>query len=222
MYWRLIPCEYLCSCDFVARIKCTVHRRTVGPVYVAMLMNMWVSSKRSPDLNQVRWHKWRFATWKSSALHKWCLHYATQCAYKYTKVNWFWSLGIIMQARCSNFARCLKRCIDHRGLNYKQLPPASYIHTSPAYNMVTVRAGNYRAYFVNRAHPWLLLVSSHTHLWNSWKRTLLVWLCWCAYCNYVAFNCAPLTPSHWDALWLGTEISPFCFSQIGAWLYTSF
>lgn len=66
-----------------------------------------------------------------------------------------------------------------------------------------VRAGNYRDCFVNQAHPWLLLVNSHTHPWNSWKRTLLVWLCWSAYCNYVAFNCALLTPS--DRGWAATR-----------------
>lgn len=61
-------------------------------------------------------------------------------------------------------------------------------------NPEAVRAGNYRGCFVNQAHPWLLLVNGHTHPWNSWKRTLLVWLCFSAYCNYVAFNCALLTP----------------------------
>lgn len=74
-------------------------------------------------------------------------------------------------------------------------------------NTEAVRPGNYRDCFVNQAHPWLLLVNSHTHHWNSWKRTLLVWLCWTAYCNYVAFNCALLTPSDWDALWPGTQMS---------------
>lgn len=74
-------------------------------------------------------------------------------------------------------------------------------------NPEAVRAGNYRDCFVNQAHPWLLLVNSHTHPWNSWKRTLLVWLCRSAYCNYVAFNCALLTPSDWDELWPGTEMS---------------
>lgn len=74
-------------------------------------------------------------------------------------------------------------------------------------NPEAVRAGNYRDCFVNQAHPWLLLVNSHTHPWNSWKRTLLVWLCWSAYCNYVAFNCALLTPSDRDELRPGTEMS---------------
>lgn len=73
-------------------------------------------------------------------------------------------------------------------------------------NPEAVRAGNYRDGFVNQAHPCLLLVNSHTHPWNSWKRTLLVWLCWSAYCNYVAFNCALLTPSDRDEPWPRTEM----------------
>lgn len=77
-------------------------------------------------------------------------------------------------------------------------------------------AGNYRGCFINQAHPWLLLVNSHTHAWNSWKRTLLVWLCWSAYCNYVAFNCALLTPSRLG--WAVTRDlgeSPVCWSEAG-------
>lgn len=186
-----------------------------------MLKNMWVSSEDPKTQIKVRWHKWRFATWKNSVLHKWCLHYATQRAYKYTQVNWFLAFENYNINTQFYPQQTSKKVYWSARLQLQTAPPASYIHTSPAYNMVTVRAGNYRAYFVNRAHPWLLLVNSHTHLWNSWKRTLLVWLCWSAYCNYVAFNCAPLTPSHWDALRPGTEISPFCFSQIGAWLLTS-
>lgn len=96
------------------------------------------------------------------------------------------------------------RQIQNHNIRWSSTSPAPLPLTQ---NPEAVRAGNYRDCFVNQAHPWLLLVNSHTHPWNSWKRTLLVWLCRSAYCNYVAFNCALLTPSDWDALWPGTEMS---------------
>lgn len=96
------------------------------------------------------------------------------------------------------------RQIQNHNIRWSTTSPAPLPLTQ---NPEAVRAGNYRDCFVNQAHPWLLLVNSHTHPWNSWKRTLLVWLCRSAYCNYVAFNCALLTPSDWDALWPGTEMS---------------
>lgn len=88
--------------------------------------------------------------------------------------------------------------------------------------MEAVRVGNYRDRSVNQAHPWLLLVNSHTHSWNSCKRTLLVWLYWSAYCNYVAFNCALLTLSECDALGPGTRIRFLLVDCSDGWFFYFF
>lgn len=123
-------------------------------------------------------------------------------------------MTILSFRNCNDISLCLpttgvlKAVIDHPNLTDNiWWHTASHAPLTLTQNPEAVRAGNYRDCFVNQAHPWLLLVNSHTHPWNSWKRTLLVWLCWSAYCNYVAFNCALLTPSDWDELWPGTEMS---------------
>lgn len=108
--------------------------------------------------------------------------------------------------------------INHYIDNIWWLPPLVPPH--PEQKMEAVRAGNYRDRSVNQAHPRLLLVNSHTHSWNSCKRTLLVWLCWSAYCNYVAFNCALLTLSDWDALGPGTRIRLLLVDCSDGWFFS--